>query len=374
MKGHYGRQIARAIRSFITEKPDLALRYKHAKSVVRSFRNPAFYEIATRCNLTCEGCYYFGNENAPPTDGNRPLEEWQRFFAKEAARGVTMAYFVGAEPALKQERLLAAAPYFPYGNIGTNGTVRIDPAVPYRIGVSIWAGEESSDIELRGGSAFRKALHNYRGDPRAIMLFTVTQWTINQVETVAEMCQDHGVQLTFNLYSPTHTFQAKLAQGVDNDRDHFRLSRTGHAPILDDAALVEVHRTLAETLDRFPETVVYAHPFNDFICTSHPRYELDPETGVAIDCGSRIVPPMRYYTTDLTAQAVKCCTPEVDCAHCRLYSGGWSSKFVPGISDVKDDVSFERWLDMMETLGRIFLYPRDRHAERFDNAMTKQMD
>ncbi|MBF0623073.1 MAG: radical SAM protein [Magnetococcales bacterium] len=364
MKGYYGRQIASAIRAFIKQHPELATRYKQAKTVVRSFRQPAFYEMATRCNLSCEGCYYFDNNPDVTTNNPCSIEEWYKFFAHEAARGVTMAYFVGAEPALEQERLLAAAPHFPFGNIGTNGTVAIDPAVPYRIGVSIWAGDNASDKELRGATVFRRALKNYRGDPRAIMLFTVTRWTIDQIETVAKMCQDHGVQLTFNLYSPTHTFLDKLTQGAENDSSYFRVSSGRHTPTLDDEALIKAHRAMGSALDRYPDTVVYSHPFNDFICGPTPLYELDPDTGVALDCGSRILSPMRYFTTDLVSQSVKCCTAEVGCDQCRLYSGGWSSKFVPRATDVKDLVSFERWLDMIETLGRIFLYPREIHKIR----------
>lgn len=363
-RARYARAVARRIRSFLAQEPNLTTRYNRIKAIVRAFRRPAFYEVATRCNLKCEGCYYFEGGTtvsmAASVDREHPLSEWEQFFAGEAARGVSMAYFVGAEPALEQDRLLAAAPYFPFGNIGTNGTIKIDAAVPYRIGVSIWAGDDVSDKKLRGASVFRKALRNYRGDPRAVMLYTVTRWTINQIETVAEMCQDHDIALTFSLYSPTDSFLNKLAQGIKNDRDFFRVSRTGYTPILDNDALTRIHRAIESVLDRFPETIIYSHAYNNFMCLPGPRYDLDPETGVAIDCGSRIVPPMRYYTTDLSSKSIKCCTPDVDCATCRLYSGGWSSRFVPRASDVQTLVSFKNWLEMMETLGRIFLFDRNQ--------------
>lgn len=358
----YERFVFSCIQSFLASKPELKTRYHQAKTIVRAFRKPAFYEVATRCNLKCEGCYYFEGGSmaslAASTECEPPLSEWERFFAEEAARGVSMAYFVGAEPALEQDRLLAAAPHFPFGNIGTNGTIRIDSAVPYRIGVSVWAGDDASDRALRGASVFRKALRNYCGDPRAVMLFTVTRWTIDQIDAVAEMCRDHDVALTFSLYSPTNSFLNKLARGAKNDRDFFRISRAGHTPVLDQDALIRVRRTIRSALDRFPDTILYSHAYNDLMCTAGPRYDLDPETGVAVNCGSRIVPPMRYYTTDLLSKSVKCCTPDVDCATCRIYSGGWSSRFIPRTSDVQTLDSFENWLDMIETLGRIFLLNR----------------
>jgi hypothetical protein len=45
-----------------------------------------------------------------------------------------------------------------------------------------------------------------------------------------------------------------------------------------------------------------------------------------------------------------------------MYSGGWSSKFQPTQSDVASTGAFSDWLDMMSTLGRIFLYDRARSA------------
>ena len=58
---------------------------------------------------------------------------------------------------------------------------------------------------------------------------------------------------------------------------------------------------------------------------------------------------------------MKCCTFDIDCSQCRIYSGGWSSKFEPRPEDLADITAFERWLDMVDTAGRIFvLEPRER--------------
>ena len=58
---------ARLIRlsALLQGAPDLAPSYEEAKRVVRAFRKPAFYEVATRCNLFCEGCYYFSDDFKP---------------------------------------------------------------------------------------------------------------------------------------------------------------------------------------------------------------------------------------------------------------------------------------------------------------------
>ena len=352
------RRILAGIQTLLRTNPDLRPRYRHAKHVIHAFRKPAFYEITQRCNLWCEGCYYFESGERDLVREEASVGAWEGFFASEADRGVSMAYFVGAEPALHQERLIAASRWFPYGNIGTNGTVRIDAAVPYRIGVSVWAADDESDRKLRGGSAFRKAFRNYAGDPRAIILFTLSRWNLDSARTVAQMCRDNDLPLTFNMYSPTSTFLEKLGQGAANDDEFFRSSRPDDAPTFSAEDLREVRRTVAGVMDEFPETVLYSRAYNDWACQPTGLYEIDPMTGVATHCGSRIIGQMRYHSADLQRTQPKCCTPDVDCANCRMYSGGWSSKFQPSDRNVADEASFTAWLEMIDVLGRIFLYRR----------------
>jgi hypothetical protein len=346
------------LRSLLEQSPRLEPAYDEAKQVVRAFRRPAFYEVSTRCNLLCEGCYYFSDDFAPTAEVRDPAR-WEDFFAEEAARGVTMAYFVGAEPALEQERLLAAAPYFPHGNIGTNGTIRIDPAIPYRIGVSVWAVDEATDCSLRGASTFRKAIRNYAGDPRAIMLYTITRANIGDTRRLAEICRDNALPLTFNMYSPTATYLRRLAGFSGNDSAFFRISSPGSNLRWDEQSLAEVRGLIPRLMDEFPETIVYSRGYNDWATAPGPLYDVDPESGIARDCHSRMVGQMRYFKTDLRQAAEKCGTSDAVCSECRMYSGGWSSKFEPRDADLRDEAAFASWLEMIATLGRIFLIERD---------------
>lgn len=352
------RVVLQRVHALVDGNADFAARYEDAKRVVRVFRKPGFYEITQSCNLKCEGCYYFAGGRTNHVPEETSVSAWEAFFAAEAQqRKVTMAYFVGAEPALHQERLIAAAPHFPYGNIGTNGTIRIDPAVPYRIGVSMWAGDDVTDRELRGGPAFRKAFRNYAGDPRAIVLYTLSPWNLGQARTVAQMCRDHGLPLTFNMYSPTANFLDKLKAESANDNKFFRLSQPGHTPCFSDEDLGRTRRIVSELMDDFPDTIVYSRAYNDWVTAPGPRYAID-DAGIARRCGSRMIGTIKYYGTDLQQMQPKCATPDVDCAQCRMYSGGWSSRFQPDAADIASEKTFSDWLDMMQVLGRIFLYER----------------
>jgi hypothetical protein len=345
------------LHALLGEAPGLAPAYEEAKRIVRAFRKPAFYEVATRCNLFCEGCYYFSDNFAPVREVG-DVETWEGFFAAEAARGVTMAYFVGAEPALEQERLIAASRHFPYGNIGTNGTIRIDPAIPYRIGVSVWGVDEATDAALRGASAVGKALRNYAGDPRAIILHTLTRTNLGNARRLAQLCRDNGLPLTFNMYSPTRTYLDKLRRGEGNDRAYFRISSRRSNLCWDEPGLAEVRSLMPRLMDEFPDTIVYSRAYNEWVTRAGPLYDIDPETGVARDCHSRMVGQMRYFKTDLKPGDEKCGTSDTVCSECRMYSGGWSSKFEPGDEDLRDLAGFTRWLEMVATLGRIFLIER----------------
>ncbi len=109
-------------------------------------------------------------------------------------------------------------------------------------------------------------------------------------------------------------------------------------------------------MEDFPDTVIYSHAYNAWATRAGPLYDIDPATGVADRCGSRIVGQMRYHRPDLQRVDVKCCTADVDCSQCRMYSGGWSTKFRPCAQDVASESAFCDWLEMIDNLGRIFLY------------------
>ncbi len=351
------RAVLRRAQQLLLARPDLVPRYEAAKGVVRAFRNPAVYEVSQRCNLWCEGCYYFEGGQDHSERAETSVDVWSAFFAAEAARGVSIAHFLGAEPALHQERLLAAGAHFPFGVIGTNGTIRLDPAIGYRIHLSVWAGDEETDRKMRGASVFRKALKNYRGDPRAVVVFTLSPWNIASARKGVELCSEHGIPVLFNLWSPTLTYQEKLRRNAPNDELYFRVGRPDDMPCFSDADLGTVRDTMEELAADFPETVLHSSAYADWVTQSGSLYQLDAN-GVAKHCGARIAGQMKYFKTDLQSSAQKCCTPDIDCSKCRTYNGGWSTRLALSAEDVRSEAAFSDWMEMMEVIRRFSLYER----------------
>ena len=56
-------------------------------------------DITNKCNLRCEGCYYF-TEKMDEHKKMESEEEFDLFIQSELARGVNMFTVVGGEPAL----------------------------------------------------------------------------------------------------------------------------------------------------------------------------------------------------------------------------------------------------------------------------------
>lgn len=351
------RDTLRRLRSLLDEAPYLIPKFSKAKSIVRAFRRPAFYEVSERCNLFCEGCFYFEGPSLVRSHQSADIESWRAFFERESnERKVSMAYFAGAEPALEQERLFAAKDFFPYSNVGTNGTIKIDPAIPFRIAVSVW-GDAETDTKLRGANVFRKALANYGEDPRVLVYFTLSAWNLGSAREVVIMCKDHGLPLTFNMYSPTSPYLNKVQDGVQNDKAYFRLAKKGNTPCFDDETLLACRKTVRDLMQEFPETIIYTEAYNNWATRLGSMFNVDDASGLAENCGSRIIGNLKYYGTDLQNRELKCPTPDIDCRDCRMYSAGWSTRLQIRPEDVTSLKAVETWCNDIAILGKIFLYP-----------------
>ncbi|MGC9955067.1 MAG: hypothetical protein ABSD21_12425 [Rhizomicrobium sp.] len=349
---------ARKIEAYLSEDAGLRTRYARAKALRRVARYSNNYDITSRCNLFCEGCFYFEGDDYKRAKEEHDLPKWRSLFEAEAQRGVTFANFLGAEPSLEQKRIALALAYIGRGVIFTNGTVKIDPAIKYTIQISVWGDEEATKT-LRGGSVLHKALRTYRDDPRAGALFTVNAKNIDQISAVTRIVADYGIKLSYNYFSPTDKYLQKLAQNAPNDEECFRLSSPDDNLILTPDALERVRDRIDDMIDIYPDVVIHSHAFNQVATNPEGIYDIDPQTKIARNCSAKHSAWHQTHRVDLGLSDGKCCTPNTNCRHCRLSSTSLSSIMfrLEDFLDSRDD--FVGWLDICDQWAHSHLLDTD---------------
>ena len=295
------RDTARRIQHFIAQAPELGPRYALAKEFRRILRQVSNVDVTSRCNLKCEGCFYFEGDDYKQATEEEESTTWRIFFADQARRGVTFVSLVGAEPALEQKRLEIANQFLPRGAIFTNGTIKIRPSINYPIVISIWGDAETTQT-FRGADTFWKALRTFSGDPRARALFMVHAKNIGQIPAITRIVHEHGIPLSFNYFSPTTSYLAKLARDAKNDNQFFRISSRTDNFMMTSDALDRARETIDEIIDLYPETVFHTHAFNRVCTDTSGLYDIDPITGLATNCGGRNFRWHRSYRVRSTAK------------------------------------------------------------------------
>ncbi|HEY8614141.1 MAG TPA: hypothetical protein VIL69_23005, partial [Roseomonas sp.] len=335
------------LRELLSPGHPLGQRYRELRRRVGDIR-PSQYDISRRCNLSCEGCLFFLGSDYQEHGETRDTAALDRFFAKEAARGVNYGQFAGAEPALRQDVLRIAARHLNRGVVFTNGTVRLDASLPYALHVSVWGLAEKGE-RLRGADTFMKALRNYRGDPRATFIFTLNADNLATVPELTEICADHGVRLSFSHFSPTLEYQNRLQTVSAEESEYFRISSGADNLLFDAEGLTHAEALIAAAMRDHPRTVVYSDAFNRWIHQPAGIYRSDPLTGLPENCGSRITANYRHFHTDLSDSGnAKCCAPNIDCGSCRLYAQSLASALHRVHEFAGSAGDFSGWLDIWE--------------------------
>ena len=201
------------------------------------FLRESTYDMTRRCNIRCEGCYYFEGDKQHAAEVRDP-KAWRALMQAERERGITYVVLAGAEPSLVPELLAVCFDEMPLGAIATNGLQRIPESVGYRIHISVWGNDDTSLRIRRAKDMLARQIANYHGDPRAVFVYTFTPHNIVEAGQVAETLARQGCRLTFNMFSAPVGYTGTLR----------------HTP----QSLTRTRRAMLDLLARYPQNVIFS--------------------------------------------------------------------------------------------------------------------
>ncbi len=326
--------------SDLTADPVVKARWEKVRRYF--FLRESTYDMTRRCNIRCNGCYYYEGTKQHTRDNNRP-EEWRRLMQAEKSRGITFVVLAGAEPSLVPELCRVCHDEIPLGCIATNGLKRIPDDVGYRLHISVWGDDATSLATRNARDMLARQLENYAGDPRAVFVYTFTRHNIGQAEAVVRQLADHKAKVTFNMFSAPVGYSGDLR----------------HTPI----SLTETRRTMIGLLRNYPDTVLFswysamAHThergLHDLFGCSYPRRNPSTDMGLGRS--------FRQYRSDLTwDRDAACCVPDTDCPDCRHYAAASAVVTARLFRHAVDPKTFRSWLDFVDTYLSVWVrdYPK----------------
>jgi MoaA/NifB/PqqE/SkfB family radical SAM enzyme len=295
------------------------------------FLRESTYDMSNRCNLRCDGCYYYEGEKQFSVE-NGAVEDWRKLMQAEKARGITYVVLAGAEPSLVPDLLDACYQEMPLGSIATNGFTKIPQTVGYKIHVSVWGNDDTSRRVRKALNLLQKQIQNYRNDPRAVFVYTFTRENVDEVYDVAEQLVGESCKLTFNVFSSPVGYAGSLRH---NDES---LQRTRRAMI------DLVHRYPQNVLFSAYNAVAHTHKYglHDLYSCPYPRQNRSQDIGLGRS--------FRQYRTDLNwDRTAACCVPDTDCADCRHYAAGSAVVTARLYRHAGAAATFRSWLDYVDT-------------------------
>ncbi|OIP89869.1 MAG: radical SAM protein [Syntrophaceae bacterium CG2_30_49_12] len=295
------------------------------------FLRESTYDMTSRCNIRCDGCYYYEGEKQFAEENGDP-EAWQRLMKEEKARGITYVVLAGAEPSMVPQLLDVCYGEIPLGCIATNGVKRISETVGYKIHISVWGNDETSLRVRRAKNLLSKQIENYRGDPRSVFVYTFTRDNISEAYEVVDAIVAHNCKITFNVFSSPVGYTGSLR--------HNRNS------------LEQMRKVIMDLLHRYPENVLsspynvvahtHEHGLHKLYGCSYPRR--NPSTDIGLGRS------FRQYRADLSwDRDASCCVPDTDCDECRHYAAGSAVVTARLYRHVTDPDTFKSWLDYVDT-------------------------
>jgi MoaA/NifB/PqqE/SkfB family radical SAM enzyme len=315
--------------SELLARPEVKARWEKVRKYF--FLRESTYDMSNRCNIRCDGCYYYEGEKQFAKE-ILDTQAWRELMRAEKARGITFVVLAGAEPSLVPELLDVCYQEMPLGSIATNGFKKIPESVGYKLHISAWGNDETSLKIRKAKNLLKKQIENYENDPRAVFVYTFTRGNIDEVKEVAEELVAHKCKLTFNVFSAPVGYAGNLRHN--------------------DESLNRTRQIMIELLNKYPRNVLFsaynavAHThkkgLHDLYACSYPRQNPSQDIGLGRS--------FRQYRTDLNwDRSVACCVPDTDCVDCRHYASGSAVVTARLYRHVNNLATFKSWLDYVDT-------------------------
>ena len=295
------------------------------------FLRESTYDMTSRCNIRCNGCYYYEGEKQHTADV-RDVDAWRTLMRREKERGITFAVLAGAEPALVPELCAVCSQEIALGAIATNGMKFIPADINYKIHISVWGNDETSLLTRNAKNMLARQLENYIVDPRAVFIYTFTPHNIEEAEAVTATIADQNGKVSFNVFSAPVGYTGDLR----------------HTP----QSLLKTGQMMIKLLNRYPEHVLFSHynavahthdkGLHDLFGCTYPRQNRTENVGLGKS--------FRQYRTDLTwNRDIACCVPDTDCPDCRHYAAGSAVVTARLYRHAINPQQFKAWLDYVDT-------------------------
>ncbi len=306
------------------------------------FLRESTYDMTHRCNIRCEGCYYYEGDKQFAAE-NRDPDAWRRLMQAERKRGITFVVLAGAEPSLVPDLCRVCHEEIPLGAVATNGLKLIPRDIEYKIHISVWGNDETSQAVRNADKMLERQIRHYARDARAVWVYTFTRHNIAESKEVVARLAGAGCKVTFNMFSAPVGYSGHLRHTV--------------------GSLAETRQMMERLMIRYPETVVYS-PYN-IVAHTHPRglhalYSCPyPRRNPATDVG--LGRSFRQYRTDLGwDRKAACCVPDTDCTDCRHYAAGSAIVTARLYRHAVTPESFTAWLDYVDTYLAVWVSGYDK--------------
>ncbi len=309
--------------------PEIKKRWEKVRKYF--FLRESTYDMTNRCNIQCEGCYYYKGDKSIAKENNDP-RKWQQLMLNEKKRGITYVVLAGAEPSLVPELCEICFQEISHGCIATNGLKKIPASVDYQIHISVWGNDQTSLKTRNAKNMLGRQMDNYKNDPRAVFVYTFTRSNIDEIYEVVDFIAKNDGILTFNMFSAPVGYDGKLRH--------------------DDISLIKTRKAMQEICSQYPENI-YFSDYN-IVCHTHklglhnlfscpyPRMNASTDVGLGRS--------FRQYRADLTwDRNMACCVPDTDCIDCRHYAAGSAVVTARIYRHAIDPELFSAWLDYVDT-------------------------